>query len=214
MDWQLDELQARVLGCLIEKEHTTPDYYPLSLNGLTTACNQKTGRFPVMDVSEAEVEATLAELQHLDLVMEKGSTARARKFAHKLPRHIELDEQQLALICVLLLRGFQTAGELRQRTERLASFESVEETEMVLDDLAKRGDEDGGAITIKLPRQPGKTQCRYAHLLSGEIDTAAMEQAEQASVAGGPIKSALAERVEALEARVAKLEALLEQTDA
>ena len=213
MNWQLDDIQARVLGCLIEKEHTTPDYYPLSLNSLTTACNQKTGRFPVMDISEAEVEAALAEMQHLDLVMEKGSTARARKFAHKLPRHIPLDQQQLALVCVLLLRGFQTPGELRQRTERLATFESVEEVELVLDDMAERGEGDGGSVTIKLPRQPGKTQQRYAHLLSGEIDTTVLEQAEQNAVGQGPIKSALAERVEALEARVAKLEALLAEAE-
>lgn len=213
MNWQLDDIQARVLGCLIEKEHTTPDYYPLSLNGLTTACNQKTGRFPVMELSDAEVQAALAEMQHLDLVMEKGSTARARKFAHKLPRHVSLDQQQLALVCVLLLRGYQTPGELRQRTERLATFESVDEVEMVLDDLAERSEENGGAITIKLPRQPSKTQQRYAHLLCGAIDTTALEQADNAGVAQGPIRSALAERIEALEARVAKLEALLTDSE-
>ena len=210
MDWQLDDIEARVLGCLIEKETTTPDYYPLSLNSLTTACNQKTGRLPVMDLSAAEVEAALANLQHHDLVMEKGSTARARKFAHKLPRHVELDQQQLALLCVLLLRGFQTPGELRQRSERLASFESVEEVELILDDLAERET----AVVTLLPRQPGKREARYAHLLSGSIDTETMAQAEQQTVGQGPIKSGLAERIDALESRIEKLEALLAEQEA
>lgn len=214
MTWQLDDIEARVLGCLIEKETTTPDYYPLSLNGLTTACNQKTGRLPVMDLCDAEVEAALANLQHHDLVMEKGSTARARKFAHKLPRHIELNQQQLALVCVLLLRGFQTPGELRQRTERLATFESVEEVEMILDDLAERdGETQQRPMAIKLPRQVGKREARYAHLLCGEVDTDTMVQAEQQAVSQGPIKSGLTERINALESRLEKLERLLAERD-
>jgi len=196
----LSAAELRVLGCLIEKERTTPDYYPLTLKALATACNQKSNREPVMELSEAQTQDALASLGHHHLAREKGSMQTAR-YAHMMPRIFELDDQAIALIAVLFLRGPQTAGELRTRTNRMCEFESVDECELILDTLAERQDGPGGAgFVLKLPRQPGKREARYMHLFAGEVDVSAL-----AETAAGPIVASDASRE--LEARVAVLEA-------
>ncbi len=175
MNIQLSPLEARVIGCLIEKEVTTPDHYPLTLNSLTTACNQKSNREPVLNLSEAEVQDTVEALIARRLVSNESSfNSRTSKYQHRFCNtefgDLKLNEQELGLICCLLLRGAQTPGELRTRTNRLCNFSDVKETEAVLDRLANR---DSGALVVKLPREPGKRESRYHHLFCGEVDMSA-----------------------------------------
>lgn len=168
---QLTANQARVIGVLLEKEVTTPDQYPLSLNGLTLGCNQKSNREPVVNFAESDVQNILDELKDKKLTLEHtGSGSRVVKYKHRFCNtefsDLKFSRQQLAIICVLLLRGPQTPGELRTRTNRLAEFTNVEEVE---DTLAKLADLNDEQLVVKLSREPGKRDSRYAHLFSGSI---------------------------------------------
>lgn len=202
MDTQLTPLEARIIGCLIEKEVTTPEQYPLSLNALTNACNQKSNREPVMELDEATVQATVDGLVKKHLVSEKsGFGSRVLKYQHRFfnsefggPR---FSAQQMGIVCVLLLRGPQTPGELRSRTNRLCHFNDVEEVESVLQDLMGRAD---GPYVVRLPREPGKREHRYAHLFCGEVEAASL------SIATTPASSAGDdERIAQLEQMVMEL---------
>ena len=161
----LPPLEARILGCLLEKERTTPENYPLSLNGLVAACNQTTSRDPVTAYDERTVEAGIGALREKKLVTAIfGSGSRVQKYRHNLLDHFELDRGDVAVMSVLLLRGPQTAGELRNRTERLHHFSTPEELEACIEGLA-RGD---SPLVKLLPQQPGQKERRYIHLLSAE----------------------------------------------
>ena len=167
---QLSPIQARLVGVLLEKEVTTPDQYPLSLNGLTLGCNQKSNREPVMNLSESEVQNVLDELRDKKLIFEHtGIGSRVVKYKHRFCNtefnDLKFSRQQLAIICVLLLRGPQTPGELRTRTNRLAEFDNVDEVEATLNKLYQLNDEQ---LVMKLDREPGKRDARYAHLFSGD----------------------------------------------
>lgn len=166
---QLDAIEARVLGALIEKDLTTPDYYPLSLNALVNACNQINNREPVMTLGEAEVTRALDLLRDKRLaVVITGGDSRVLKFAHKAREVLELSRPEVSLLCLLLLRGPQTVGELRGRSGRLHEFADLADAQAVLGRLANRENLDQPALVTLLPRQPGTKESRYAHLLSGE----------------------------------------------
>lgn len=165
--------QTRVIGALLEKELTTPDQYPLSLNSLTSACNQKTNREPVMELSESEVRAVVDELMKLRLLMEEsGFGSRVSKIRHRFCNTefgaLKLSPQEVGIVCVLLLRGAQTPGELRTRTNRLCEFTDVSVVERCLDEMAARPE----PLTLKLSREPGQRESRYAHLFGGPVDAA------------------------------------------
>jgi len=168
MNFILDAVEARVLGCLLEKEMATPEYYPLSLNALINACNQKTNRYPVVSLDEARVAKALQALKEKRLAGQSDS-GRVIKYRHDFIKHNNLIRREAALICLLLLRGPQTAGELRSRTERLCTFETPQEVLQYLENLADLG------FVRKLPRQAGQKEQRFVHLLSGEPDS--IEQA-------------------------------------
>lgn len=167
MDIILSLYEMRVIGALMEKEITTPDQYPLSLNALTTACNQKSNREPVLDLDEASVQLTLDGLMEKRLVMEQRHGGRVVKYQHRFCNtefsQLQLSEQEFAIICVLLLRGPQTPGELRSRTNRLCSFHNVDEVEAVLENMQHHS---GGQLVCKLDREPGKRESRYAHMFN------------------------------------------------
>lgn len=176
---QLTPIQARLIGVLLEKEITTPDQYPLSLNGLTQGCNQKSNRDPVMNLSESDVQSVLDELRNKKLIFEYTATgSRVIKYKHRFCNtefsDLKFSRQQLAIICVMLVRGPQTPGELRTRTNRLAEFENVGEIEATLTKLQDLNNEQ---LVVKLPREPGKRDSRFAHLFSGEEGLQAASQA-------------------------------------
>ncbi len=161
----LTEIETRVLGSLIEKDITTPDYYPLSLNALVNACNQKNNRDPVMTLHEDQVRDALASLQEKRLAgPASGADSRVPKFEHRLQEIFNFDRREIAVVCVLLLRGPQTPGELRSRTERMYHFEALDDVVSTLDRLAHRE----SPLARVLPRQPGTKESRYMHLFSGE----------------------------------------------
>jgi uncharacterized protein YceH (UPF0502 family) len=167
----LDFAEVRVLGCLIEKERSTPDYYPMSINALTQACNQKTNREPVTDFGEGDIEDTLAALQRKRLVgTASGAGSRVLKYRHALAEVIGLSEAALATLTVLMLRGPQTVGEIRGRSGRMHEFDSLDEVEEVLQTLAAREP----SLVVALERQPGQKEARYAHLLAGEPEVEAI----------------------------------------
>jgi uncharacterized protein len=160
----LDSADIRVLGSLIEKEATTPEYYPLSLNALVNACNQKSNRDPVVDYDEETVLAAIEHLRALKLAfIITGS--RVTKYSQRLSETFNMGRRELAVLCTLLLRGPQTLGEIKDRSERMFSFADLAETESVLEKLANWPD---GPLAVKLPRQPGQKEVRYAHLMAGE----------------------------------------------
>ena len=201
----LTETEARVLGSLVEKQLTTPEYYPQTLNALVNACNQKSNRDPVVKYDEKTVENCLEVLRDRNLVyVFYGSTSRVPKYKHMLPSVFELEPPDTAIITELLLRGPQTLGELRGRCERLHAFAGLGEVQETLDGLMRRDD----PLVIKLPVQPGQKEARFAHLLSGEIDIEAMAvaQATRATRSSG-VDS---ERVEKLEEEVTSLRAEVE----
>ncbi len=199
----LNPVEVRVAGALVEKAMATPEYYPLSLNALTAACNQRTGREPVTDLAEAAVADALAALVRRGLVgTTSGAAVRVAKYRHNLDRALGLGARELAVLAVLLLRGPQTPGELRTRTERLVRFESVEAVEEALWLLAERAE----PLAYKLPRGPGHAADRYAHGLSGEPDLSAPPAAAPASPAAAAAPSR-EERLNGLEARVEALDA-------
>ncbi|ENM3806160.1 YceH family protein [Vibrio cholerae] len=213
MNIQLSPLEARVIGCLIEKEVTTPDHYPLTLNSLTTACNQKSNREPVLNLSEAEVQDTVEGLIARRLVSDESSfNSRTSKYQHRFCNtefgDLKLNHQELGLICCLLLRGAQTPGELRTRTNRLCTFTDVKETEAVLERLANR---DSGALVVKLPREPGKRESRYHHLFCGEVDMTAFATSSDNETNASSQYAELEQEVAALREEVAELRALIEQ---
>ena len=205
MNTVLSPIEARIIGCLIEKEVTTPDHYPLTLNSLTTACNQKSNREPVLSLSESEVLDAVDGLIARRMVSDESSfNSRVNKYQHRFCNtefgDLQFTEQERAIICCMLLRGPQTPGELRTRTGRLANFTDVKEVEATLEKLATR---EAGALVVKLPREAGKRESRYQHLLSGEVDVEAFATAS-AGVAG---PSASSEKLEELESEVASLRA-------
>src|ERR1700761_6472300 len=167
---QLTQRQARVLGALVEKEVTTPEYYPLSLNALVNACNQKNNREPVMTLDETEVRQALHGLEDERLAGPVRGDSRVTKFEHHLQEVFNFTRAETALICVLLLRGPQTPGELRGRTERMYRFEEIGDVQAGLQKLMER-DPSRAAV---LPRQPGTKEARYAHLLSGPVESIQM----------------------------------------
>jgi uncharacterized protein len=163
----LNAVEARILGSLIEKDITTPDYYPQTLNALVNACNQSTNRDPVVAYGEADVVRGLDLLREKKLAfMFQGADSRVAKFGHRVAETLELARPETAVLCVLLLRGPQTVGEIRGRTGRMHEFASLEETEDCLNALAARTPE---ALAVRLPRQAGMKEQRFAHLLSGEV---------------------------------------------
>src|ERR1700742_1035394 len=171
MNIELTSTEARIIGCLIEKAITTPDQYPLSLNALVNACNQKSNRDPVMDLSEATVQQTLDGLSKKHLVMEKsGFGSRVPKYQHRFCNtefgNLKLDPQELAIVCELLVRGPQTPGELRTRASRMASFGETTDVEEALSRLANRPD---GPYVVRLAREPNRRDARWAHLFSGPV---------------------------------------------
>jgi uncharacterized protein YceH (UPF0502 family) len=195
----LNAAQARVLGALMEKEATTPDYYPLSLNALANACNQRSNREPVMDLTEDEVRDALAGLQEHRLAgPARGADSRVTKYEHWLGEAFNFSRAETALLCVLLLRGPQTPGELRGRTERIHKFVEIGDVLGGLQRLMERTP----ALVAVLARQPGTKESRYAHLLSGEVSAAPVAAAAQASTEG---RSVLEERIVELESNVAAL---------
>tara|TARA_Y100001956_G_C4117204_1_gene185501 strand:+ start:40 stop:699 length:660 start_codon:yes stop_codon:yes gene_type:complete len=207
MNIELSPIEARVIGCLIEKEVTTPDYYPLTLNSLTSACNQKSNREPVMSLSDGEVQEAVDALIARRLVSdESGFNSRANKFQHRFCNtefgDLKLTKQEKGITCCLLLRGPQTPGELRTRTNRLADFSDVKEVEAVLEKMAAR---EQGALVVKLPREAGKRESRYMHLFSGEVDIEALTTVSTPVVNG----SANNERLDVLEKEVSELKSEL-----
>ncbi|WP_431222164.1 DUF480 domain-containing protein [Serratia sp. L9] len=206
MKYELNAKEARVIGCLLEKQVTTPDQYPLSLNAITLACNQKTNREPVMDLSESEVQ------QILDLLLRKHFLRTQSGFGNRVVKYeqrfcnsefgqLKLSPAELAVIATLLLRGAQTPGELRTRTGRMHEFSDVSEVEAVLQQLTARED---GQFVVRLAREPGKRESRFMHLFSGQIEAAPAEAEEAAN-------GELSERVALLEASVAELKQQLQQ---
>ena len=193
----LNETEARIVGALVEKQLTTPEYYPLTLNALISACNQKNNREPVTSLDESTVTNTLERLRDRNIVyVYYGSNSRVPKYKHMLPSVYELEPPEVAVIDVMLLRGPQTLGELRTRTERLYGFSGLGEIQETLDSLSRRDD----PLITKLERLPGQKDARYAHLLSGPID---MERV--AAAAAAPRVSGGSERMEALEQEVSSL---------
>ena len=206
----LTEIETRVLGSLIEKDITTPDYYPLSLNALVNACNQKNNRDPVMTLDEPAVREALSSLQEKRMAgPASGADSRVTKFEHRLQEVFNFDRREIAVVCVLLLRGPQTPGELRGRTERMYHFDELEDVVSTLDRLAQREP----PLACVLARQPGTKESRYMHLFSGEppqemVDQTRSFSSASSSASGSPASGgagSTAERVAALEAEVARL---------
>jgi uncharacterized protein len=205
MDFVLDIAEARVLGCLIEKERTTPEYYPLTLNALIAACNQKSNRDPEMHLDGTTVEKAVDTLRLKNLVyLSHTAGGRTPKYAHQVEKFFTFTPQEFAILCLLLLRGPQTPGELRSRAGRLCAFASPSEAEAVLQELVTR---PGGPFVIKLARQPGQSAARYAHLLSGPVDAGQ----PVAVPATPPAPAPEDDRMTALENEVTALRAELNQ---
>ena len=199
MDLLLNDIEIRVLGALMEKEVTTPEYYPLSLNGLTAACNQKSNRSPVVSFDEGTVVRAIDTLKEKQLAVQSKS-GRVPKYAQNFTKSHNLIAPEIAILCVLFLRGAQTIGELRGRTERMHRFAGLEAVEESLNSLAELG------YVASLPRQPGRKEHRYTHLLAGEPDiseVAAEPPPEKATL----VVRAENERILALEQEVAELKA-------
>jgi uncharacterized protein YceH (UPF0502 family) len=207
---RLTDIEARVLGCLVEKEATTPDAYPLTLNALTTACNQKTSREPVMKLEPGRVGQALRELERKGLVRHQFSS-RADRYRHVAEKGLALTQAQLALLALLMLRGPQTIGELLTRSERLHRFDDAEEVGWTLERLMQKDP----PFAARLPRQSGQREDRYAHLLCGPVETATPAPLDTHSDDDGPDAgdAPLVERIEALERRVADLESRLGDDD-
>ncbi|HEY2189135.1 MAG TPA: YceH family protein [Caldimonas sp.] len=207
----LSLLEARALGVLVEKSLTVPDSYPLSLNTLTLGCNQKTARNPVLSASESEVQIAADALKALALAFE-SSGSRVARYEHNLGRVLGVPSQSAALLATLMLRGPQTAAELRTAAERLHKFADVSAVEGFLDELAARPAEKGGALVLKLPRAPGAREQRWAHLLCGPVDVTALPVAVDAeSIVPASELAALKTRVSATEAEIARLATLVER---
>ena len=212
MNIEFSATEARVIGCLIEKEITTPDQYPLSLNALTNACNQKTNRDPMVELTEAAVQQSVDALMKKHLVSDRsaGYGGRVTKYKHRFCNtefgSLKFSKQELGIICVMLLRGPQTPGELRSRTNRLCDFADSAEVESALKGLIERQD---GPFIARLPRAAGARESRYAHLFSGQIESAP-EPVETADVVPAGTAGSLSQRLTLLEETVAQLQRELE----
>ena len=200
---EMSDIQVRVLGCLVEKKETTPDQYPLTLNALRNACNQKTARSPVTAYSVGEIGHTLRELESLGFVREAWGS-RAAKYEHLADKGLGLHSKGLALLCPLMLRGPQTPGELKINSHRLYDFNDLDDVHYILERLSEH---EPPLVTV-LPRQPGQKEVRYAHLLCGEPDIPAY-----VPVAAGSAQTGLAVRVEALELELESLRQRLEKIE-
>lgn len=204
----LSPLEARVLGVLVEKQLTVPDTYPLTLNSLVAGCNQKTSREPVMNVGEGEVQMALDELRGRTLVIDSyGASGRVMRYAHNLDRVLKIPPPLLALLTALMLRGPQTPGELRGTADRFYKFPDISALEAYLEEMATRS---AGALAVKLPRQPGAREARWAHLLCGEPALEAPASANDEGVTTGEL-AALKANVTQLRGEVAELRALVER---
>jgi hypothetical protein len=202
MTLQLSDVEARVLGALVEKETTTPEYYPLSLNALVNACNQKSNRDPVMTLDEEAVRQALRTLSDQAMVRSAGGDSRVAKFEHRLNELYNFHRHEIAVLCVLLLRGPQTPGELRTRAERLYAFEDLEAVHSALHHLMRR---EPPLVKI-LPRQPGTKESRYMHLLSGDVILAEHTESNRSAerqIAGKTAQDG--DRVAQLEAEIVEL---------
>lgn len=200
MDVVLNEVEVRVLGCLIEKEMTTPEYYPLSLNALTNACNQKSNRDPLMALTEEDVVRALNRMRFNQLTVVSGESSRVAKYRHLLAENMGLVPAELAVVCELLVRGPQTVGELRTRCERMHHFSDLAEVEDVLGELIEREK----PLLVRLPRQPGRKEARNAHLFSG-MPEMTVDEHEAAPEAARVRVMAENERIVKLEEEVAVL---------
>ena len=207
----LSLLEARVLGVLVEKAHTVPDSYPLSINSLTLGSNQKTARDPVLNATEAEVQDAVDGLKGMSLTFE-ASGSRVTRYEHNLGRALGLPSASVALLAVLMLRGPQTVSELRANAERLHRFADLSSVEGFLDELAARPAEKGGALVVKLPRAPGAREPRWAQLLCGAIDVSALPVALDSAdfVAASELASLKAQQA-AMQQDLAALRALVER---
>ncbi|UHD16712.1 YceH family protein [Thiocapsa bogorovii] len=201
-DAMLTPAEARVLGCLMEKQRTTPDQYPLTLNSLVSACNQKSARHPVMNMTPGEVGHVVNQLRDRGLIYASLS-GRTERYDHKIVGTFLLSREEHALLCALMLRGPQTIGELRTNTARLADFKDLDQVITTLHGMAKRD----RPLVVELPRQPGKREERYAHLLCGRPKIEDIPESARAS-SGEPTRSA---RIEALEVEVAELRAQIDR---
>ena len=200
MDTQLNPVDARVLGALIEKDITTPDYYPLSLNALVNACNQKNNRDPVMSLDDNAVRDALSALQEKRLAGPAGGAdSRVTKYEHRMQEVFNFDRKQIAVLCVLLLRGPQTPGELRGRTERMYSFEALDDVQSTLQRLIE------GGFVASLPRQPGTKETRYSHLFSGELATLEAPHPVQSHAADSDRLSAMEDQIARLRGEIDEL---------
>lgn len=207
MPLKITEIEARVLGSLVEKQLTTPEYYPLTLNALTAACNQKSNRDPVMTLDETSVLSAIDSLRDKNLVyLFYGSNSRTVKYKHMLPGVFELEPPAVALIAIILLRGPQTIGELRGRSDRLHEFGDLNEVQETLDELSRRDE----PLVVKLERQPGQKDPRYAHLLSGEVSAGAVSRSASVSNAWSA-DTELEHRVRALESEIENLKTTFEE---
>ena len=205
----LSPLEARILGVLVEKQFTVPDTYPLTLNTLVAGCNQKTSRDPVMNVSESEAQMALDELRSRTLVIESyGASGRVMRYAHNVDRVLKISQPLLALLTALTLRGPQTPGELRSAADRFYRFPDISALEAYLEEMATRS---AGALAVKLPRQPGSREARWAHLLCGELamDASPVGSGDE-SVTTGEL-AALKINVAQLRGEVSDLRALVER---
>ena len=201
----LSAAEARVLGTLMEKARTVPDSYPLTLNALVTGCNQKSSREPVMNLADAQVLEALDNLRSLHMVLE-GSGSRVTRYEHNFARAVGVPEQSAVLLGMLMLRGPQTAGELRLNTERWYKFLDITSVDGVLEELQDRSLEKGGPLVVKMSRAPGAREQRWAHLLCGPVDLAAMSIAPHSTAATEDELIALTRRLTALENTVAGLQ--------
>jgi hypothetical protein len=199
----LSAVEVRVLGTLMEKARTVPDSYPLTLNSLVLGCNQKSSRDPLMNIGEAQAQAALDALKLHALVFE-ASGSRVTRWEHNFQRGVGVPEQSAVLLGLLMLRGPQTAGELRINSERWYRFADISSVEAFLDELEQRSAEKGGPLVARLPRAPGAREQRWAQLLSGPVDPVA------AGVETGPAPAGLQARVETLESEVAQLREALQ----
>jgi len=222
MNIELSALEARVIGCLIEKQVTTPEQYPISLNALTNACNQKSNRDPVLQLPEAEVQGLIDALSRKHLVLEKSGFGRRvpkyhQRFCNTEFSVFQFTPQERAIVCELLLRGAQTPGELRSRAARMAAFADAGEVEAALEALAHR---EAGPLVVRLAREPGRRETRYAHLFGGPIAAAPPPASAPAppivpapgpQPAGSPLADSQLDRLAALEAEVSLLREEIER---
>lgn len=196
----LNPIEIRVLGALLEKERTTPEYYPMTINALVAACNQKSNRWPVTSLTDADVSEALRSLRVRKFAAEiSGAGMRVPKYAQRFTETLNMGRREPCILCVLMLRGPQTLGEIKDRSERMYNFADLEEVEGVLRKLAEAG------MAVQLARQPGQKEPRYAQLLGGPVDSSTVEMEGSATQPESPVLHVLEARVAALEAEVAEL---------